>query len=226
VHAREQKFTLRLDLLFSQARLFSLLKKALRKYVLVKKVEKVDDGFHPICQVFNKEYRYFINVGQHNFFNYAYCRWKEREKVNTEREINSLKTIIGEVISCYEGKQTVNDLKEKLLKFNQANYKYKNIAPAAGLYLSKIDYVEGRFFSYFLDNDMSFLVILLRLSLISIIPVSTACWQISLREPKKRYSLLIKSPLITKPIYTKPTGLFSWVAGPALPVKLMAKSVP
>src|SRR5438874_13543093 len=48
VHAREQKFTLRLDLAFSKEKLFSLLKKLLSKYVLVKKVQKVDKNFHPI----------------------------------------------------------------------------------------------------------------------------------------------------------------------------------
>ena len=173
VHAREQKFTLRIDLDFSEKKLFTLLKKALGRYVLVKKVKKVDDNFHPIRQVVSKEYRYFINAGKlnifqkkyrweynlplevkklnhilqifqgkHNFFNYSYCRWQERERVNTEREIISLKSwkrknvivisiiakgflryqiraIIGEVINCYEGKQTVNDLKEKLLNFDK-----------------------------------------------------------------------------------------------------------
>ncbi|CAI2187699.1 5092_t:CDS:1, partial [Funneliformis geosporum] len=72
VHARGQKFTLRLDLLFSQARLFSLLKKVLSKYVLVKKVQKVEDSFHPIRQVLRKEYRYFINVGKYDIFQKNY----------------------------------------------------------------------------------------------------------------------------------------------------------
>ena len=194
VHAHEQKFTLRLNLNFSEERLFNLLKKALGEVALVKKVQKVDSNFHPIRSVFNKEYRYFINVGKynifqkkyrweynlplevekineifqtfqgkHNFFNYSYCRWKEKEKVNAEREIASLKcwkrkniivigiiaksflryqirAMIGEVINCYEGKQTIKNLQEKLINFNKKNYKYKNIAPAAGLYLWKIKY--------------------------------------------------------------------------------------
>ena len=46
-----------------------------------------------------------------------------------------IRAIMGEVINYYEGKQTINNLKEKLINFNQKNYKYKNIAPAAGLYL-------------------------------------------------------------------------------------------
>ena len=48
--------------------------------------------------------------------------------------------MIGEVINCYEKKQTIDNLKEKLLKFNEKNYKYKNIAPPSGLYLWKIKY--------------------------------------------------------------------------------------
>jgi len=78
--------------------------------------------------------------------------------VNTEREITSLKSwkrknivvisitaqsflryqiraIIGEVINCYEGKQTGANLQGKLINFNKKNYKYKNIARASGLYL-------------------------------------------------------------------------------------------
>jgi len=42
-----------------------------------------------------------------------------------------IRAIIGEVINCYEGKQTIVDLKERLISGN----KYKNLAPAAGLYL-------------------------------------------------------------------------------------------
>jgi tRNA pseudouridine38-40 synthase len=96
--------------------------------------------------------------GKHNFFNYSHCRFKDKEKVETSREIISLKSgkkeniviiriiaksflryqiraMIGEAINCYEGKQTINNLKEKLLNFARKNYKYKNIAPASGLYL-------------------------------------------------------------------------------------------
>jgi tRNA pseudouridine38-40 synthase len=96
---------LRLPLNFSKEKLFNLLKKALNEYVAVKKVKKLDNNFHPIRNVINKEYRYFINTGnynifqrkyfweynlpletktlnkilqvfqgEHNFFNYSYCR--------------------------------------------------------------------------------------------------------------------------------------------------------
>jgi hypothetical protein len=43
--------------------------------------------------------------------------------------------MIGEVINCYEAKETIKNLKEKLINFDKENYKYKNIAPASGLYL-------------------------------------------------------------------------------------------
>jgi tRNA pseudouridine38-40 synthase len=110
VHVREQRFTFRINLPFHNKNLLNILKKALSKHILVKKVEKVDDDFRPIRNVINKEYRYFVNVGKinifqkkyrweynlpsevknlnhilqifqgkHNFFNYCYCRWQERE---------------------------------------------------------------------------------------------------------------------------------------------------
>ncbi|KLL04136.1 MAG: tRNA pseudouridine synthase A [Mycoplasmataceae bacterium RV_VA103A] len=193
VHAREQKFTLRINLDFSPKKLFNLLKKVLSKYVLVKKVQKVDNNFHPIRNVFSKEYRYFINTskhniwqkkyrweynlpiitkklndilqifqGRHNFFNYSYCRWPERNQVKNEREITALKcwkkqtiviisikaknflryqirAIIGEAINCYEGKQKITDLQKKLTNRDKKNYKYRNLAPGGGLYLWKID---------------------------------------------------------------------------------------
>lgn len=194
VHAREQKFTFRINLFFSNRNLLIILKKALKSYILVKKTQKVDESFHPIRSVIKKEYRYFINSGKinifqkkyrweynlpleinkvnsilqifqgrHNFFNYCYCRWDEREKVTTEREIISLKSwkkaniiiisiiargflryqiraMIGEAVNCYkEGGSAIN-LKEKLTNYNKKNYKYKNLAPANGLYLWKINH--------------------------------------------------------------------------------------
>jgi tRNA pseudouridine38-40 synthase len=101
--------------------------------------------------------------GQHNFFNFCYCRFKNQSRINTIRQINSLKswrrkkwiiisviapsflryqirTIIGEAVNCYEGKQSIDDLKNKLTNFTDSSYKYKNIAPSSGLYLWKINY--------------------------------------------------------------------------------------
>jgi len=46
-----------------------------------------------------------------------------------------IRAIIGEVINCYEGKQTIAVLQAKLTNFDKLNYKYKNLAPASGLYL-------------------------------------------------------------------------------------------
>jgi len=91
VHARDQNFTLRLNLDFSEKELFNLLKKALYQYILVKKVQKVDDAFHPIRHVISKEYRYFINTGPLNIFQKKY-RWEynfplETRKLNTILQI-------------------------------------------------------------------------------------------------------------------------------------------
>jgi tRNA pseudouridine38-40 synthase len=96
--------------------------------------------------------------GQHDFFNFCYCRRKDQEKTNTVKNINEIKiwkrkkivvisiiapnflryqirALIGEVINCYEGKQTLENLRAKLTDTTNPFYKYKNIAPAAGLYL-------------------------------------------------------------------------------------------
>ena len=72
VHACDQKFTWRLALPFSEERLLNLLKKALGKHILVRKVQKVDNNFHPIQSVINKEYRYFINTGPYDIFRKNY----------------------------------------------------------------------------------------------------------------------------------------------------------
>ncbi|CAI2162233.1 12456_t:CDS:2, partial [Funneliformis geosporum] len=68
VHALDQKFTLRLNRFFPPSELFNLLKKVLRQYVLIKKVQTVDNNFHPIRNVVSKEYRYFIDTGEYNIF--------------------------------------------------------------------------------------------------------------------------------------------------------------
>jgi len=72
VHAHDQNFTLRLKLLFSEEKLFDLLRQVLGKYILVKKVKKVDNNFHPIRNVISKEYRYFINIGTQDIFRSKY----------------------------------------------------------------------------------------------------------------------------------------------------------
>jgi len=66
VHAREQKFTLRLPFFLSKKSIFTIFQKNFYQYVLIKRVEIVNHNFHPIQNVNNKEYRYFINTGKLN----------------------------------------------------------------------------------------------------------------------------------------------------------------
>ncbi|CAG8447893.1 11342_t:CDS:2 [Racocetra fulgida] len=94
VHAREQKFTLRINLDFSPKKLFNLLKKVLSKYVLVKKVQKVDNNFHPIRNVFSKEYRYFINTSKHNIWQKKY-RWEYNLPIITKKLNDILRIFQG-----------------------------------------------------------------------------------------------------------------------------------
>jgi len=72
VHAREQKFTLRLPFFLPKKRLRHILTTKLHDYVVVKKVEKVDKNFHPLRQNVSKEYRYFINTGPYDIFRKNY----------------------------------------------------------------------------------------------------------------------------------------------------------
>ncbi|CAG8467265.1 387_t:CDS:2 [Gigaspora margarita] len=73
VHAREQKFTFLLPFFLTNKKLFSILKKRLEEYFLVKNVERVNSNFHPLYNVVSKEYRYFINVGKPNIWQKKYC---------------------------------------------------------------------------------------------------------------------------------------------------------
>ena len=104
-----------------------------------------------------------IFQGKHDFFNYCFCRKKNQSKTNTIKQINFIKTwkkkdlvvikfvaqgflryqiraIIGETINCYEEKQTIDNLKKKLIDTNSFKNKYKKIAPASGLFLWKTEY--------------------------------------------------------------------------------------
>jgi tRNA pseudouridine38-40 synthase len=89
VHAREQKFTLRLHLNFSEKKLLTLLKKALDRHISVKTIKKVNNNFHPIRWVISKEYRYFINVSKHNIFWKKY-RWEYNLLLETKKLNNIL----------------------------------------------------------------------------------------------------------------------------------------
>jgi len=129
--------------------------------------------------LFAKKYRWEYNLpldtkklnniltifqGKHDFFNFAYCRQRNRDKILTVRAIEKIRcwkqknsqlliisiiargflryqirAILGESIKCYEAKQTIQQL-EKKLNFPEANSKYQLLAPASGLYLWKITY--------------------------------------------------------------------------------------
>jgi tRNA pseudouridine(38-40) synthase len=98
------------------------LTKTLKEYIAVKNVQQVKADFHPIKSVTKKEYRYYINTGEHNlftkkynweynlplnplklnnilavfqgkndFFNFAYCRQKDRTKTLTTRTIEKIR---------------------------------------------------------------------------------------------------------------------------------------
>jgi tRNA pseudouridine38-40 synthase len=95
VHAHNQNFTLRISLNFLEENLFNLLKKALNEYVLIKKVKKVNNNFHPIRDVVNKEYRYFINTGNYNVFQRKYF-WEYNLPLETKKLNNILQVFQGE----------------------------------------------------------------------------------------------------------------------------------
>lgn len=111
-----------------------------------------------------KKFNEILNVfkGKHDFFNFSFCKFKERNKINTIRNITNIncwkrkniliiriiskgflryqiRAIIGESINCYEEKQTLENLENKLLSFKKED-KYKNIISTSGLYLWHINY--------------------------------------------------------------------------------------
>ncbi|CAI2194183.1 13701_t:CDS:2, partial [Funneliformis geosporum] len=90
VHAREQKFTLRLNFFLTSSKLKLILAKSLREYLTIKSVQRVKASFHPLRAVIKKEYhtKKLLNIltifcGKHDFFNFAYCRQKDRPKIST-----------------------------------------------------------------------------------------------------------------------------------------------
>lgn len=115
------------------------------------------------CWNFNKpiniiKLREILSIfeGHHNFFNFSYCRKKDKEKKNTFRKIEKIsvskreslivirvlakgflryqiRAIIGESINFLWNKKDVKNLKKMLLA--DVDDKYKSIAPSSGLYL-------------------------------------------------------------------------------------------
>lgn len=102
-----------------------------------------------------------IFIGYNDFFNFSFCRFKERKEKNTFRKINifdtffkgekmiiriiskgflryQIRAMIGESIKCYEGKLDIDELKKKLSFFSNSLLKYKFLAPPNALYLKKI----------------------------------------------------------------------------------------
>ncbi|KLL04051.1 MAG: tRNA pseudouridine synthase A [Mycoplasmataceae bacterium CE_OT135] len=107
-----------------------------------------------------------IFQGRHDFFNFSFCRQKDQAKTTTERTIEKIRcwkkeelliisivarsflryqirAMIGESIKCYEKKQVLEKLKEKLTSPEKKNLKYQTLAPAGGLYLYKIIYQQS-----------------------------------------------------------------------------------
>jgi tRNA pseudouridine38-40 synthase len=119
VHARDQKFVLRLNLTFSQRKMFEILKKALWKFVLVQKVKKVIVAFHPIWDVVRKEYRYFINPQKYNLFQRKYC-WEYNQPLHSKKLNQILRIFQGThnffnyACCSWEDKEKTNTVREIL----------------------------------------------------------------------------------------------------------------
>jgi tRNA pseudouridine38-40 synthase len=99
--------------------------------------------------------------GNHDFFNYSFCKEKDRKNFNSRREILSIETfekkeliiikftskgflryqiraIIGEAINYCENKIGIKEIEEKLN--NKLPKKYSRKSPSSGLYLFKIHF--------------------------------------------------------------------------------------
>lgn len=100
-------------------------------------------------------------VGYHNFVNFCFIKSADKTKTNYFRKIKlarafsknnllvirfissgflryQIRIMVSETISCYEEKQSINDIANKL-EFPDKFPKYKSISTPNGLYLWKID---------------------------------------------------------------------------------------
>ncbi|RHZ37014.1 tRNA pseudouridine(38-40) synthase TruA [endosymbiont GvMRE of Glomus versiforme] len=116
-----------------------------------------------------------IFQGKHDFFNFSFCRQKDQDKTVTIRTIEKIRcwkreelliisinargflryqirAMIGESIKCYEGKQTIKKLQEKLNYPQKKSLKYQTLAPASGLYLYKITY--GKVKNFLIEKNV------------------------------------------------------------------------
>ncbi|WNE41745.1 MAG: tRNA pseudouridine synthase A [Mycoplasmataceae bacterium] len=103
--------------------------------------------------------------GTHDFFNFSYCRFRNKNKKNTIRTIEKIivlkkddfvviriiakgfvryqiRAIVGESLHYYRFDKDVNHLRSRLNGL--VDMKYKNIAPSSGLYLWKINFIKEK----------------------------------------------------------------------------------
>lgn len=110
-----------------------------------------------------KKLRKILNVfqGYHNFFNFSFCRERNKEIKDSYRKIDKIsvvkdgnlvvikiiakgflryqiRAIIGESLIYYNNGTCIDNLKERLT--GEFSDKYKSIAPSSGLYLWKIKF--------------------------------------------------------------------------------------
>ena len=107
-----------------------------------------------------------IFEGNHNFFNFSYCRERNKKIKETVRKIDKIsifkkddfivvrilakgflryqiRAIVGECVSFYQSNKDLDRLKTMLL--GDVTDKYKKIAPSSGLYLWKIKFRRVNF---------------------------------------------------------------------------------
>lgn len=94
VHAREQKFFFELDVDLEEDRVSVFLKKALR-LVLIKEVQKLPQNFQVSWVSFAKEYRYFINTGEVDFWQRNY-RWELSQPLSQDYLKKALQVFVGQ----------------------------------------------------------------------------------------------------------------------------------
>lgn len=100
VHALDQKFIFSLDFNISEDRVFFILSKKL-KLLSVFKVEKLSDFFSGLISkkslnsiVKQKEYCYFINIGEFNLFKKRYC-WEYNRFLSKTQLTKCLSIFLG-----------------------------------------------------------------------------------------------------------------------------------
>lgn len=103
--------------------------------------------------------------GTHDFFNFSYCRFRNKKNKDTVRTIEKIvvskkndfiliriiakgfiryqiRAIVGESLHYYKFDKDINHLRSRLN--GDLDIKYKNIAPSSGLYLWKINFIKEK----------------------------------------------------------------------------------